>query len=144
MERIKLDVVKKLHKEFHHLSVAQLASKLSELELSVRACYHKFLDMDSNMLSWIMTVDSLFLFYQVCQHGINKNFLESSPFLQGLADNSGKKLADATIRRDVDVGEPNPDILRGEDVDGWVRDTTSQREEGHCRRDLPAHAGGVL
>ncbi|KAL3724379.1 hypothetical protein ACJRO7_029536 [Eucalyptus globulus] len=101
MERVKLDVAKKLHKEFNHLSVAELASKLSDLDLPVRACYHKFLDMDSNMLSWIMTVDSLFLFYQVCQHGINKSFLKSSPFLEGLADNTGKKLADATIRRDV-------------------------------------------
>ncbi|KAF8014166.1 hypothetical protein BT93_H0108 [Corymbia citriodora subsp. variegata] len=101
MERVKLDVVKKLHKEFHHLSVAELASKLSELDLSIRACYHKFLDMESDMLLWIMTVDSLFLFYQVCQHGINKDFLELSPFSQGLADNTGKKLPDATIRRDV-------------------------------------------
>ncbi|XP_030536553.2 putative UPF0481 protein At3g02645 [Rhodamnia argentea] len=101
MERVKLDVVKKLNKEFHHLSFAELVSKLSKLDLLVRACYHKFLDMDSDMLSWIMTVDSLFLFYQVCQHGVNKSFLDSSPFLEGLADNSGKKLADATMRRDV-------------------------------------------
>ncbi|KAI6695924.1 hypothetical protein NL676_023634 [Syzygium grande] len=101
MERVKLEVVKKLHKESSGSSFIELARKLNELNIYVRACYHKFLDIDDEMLSWIMTVDTQFLFHLLCQHSIGKKNLESYPFLLGLADHSGKKLAEDAILKDV-------------------------------------------
>ncbi|KAK3414524.1 hypothetical protein EUGRSUZ_H00384 [Eucalyptus grandis] len=101
MERVKLDVVKNLQKEFQHLSFAELKSTLSKLDIYIRTCYHKFLVMETDMLLWIMTVDALFLFDLLCQHGINKKTLQSSPYLQGLADHAGKKLTEDAILRDV-------------------------------------------
>ncbi|KAL3724380.1 hypothetical protein ACJRO7_029537 [Eucalyptus globulus] len=101
MERVKLDVAKKLHKESNGLSFTELVEKLTDLHLYVRACYHKFLDIDADVLSWIMSVDAQFLFHLLCQHAIGKRAPESSPFLGGLADHAGKKLAEDAILRDV-------------------------------------------
>ncbi|KAK3414520.1 hypothetical protein EUGRSUZ_H00381 [Eucalyptus grandis] len=86
MERVKLDVVKKLHKESSGMSFMELVRKLTDLHLYVRACYHKFLDIDADVLSWIMTVDAQFLFHLLCQHD---------------PDHAGKKLAEDAILRDV-------------------------------------------
>ncbi|KAK2631854.1 hypothetical protein EUGRSUZ_L02360, partial [Eucalyptus grandis] len=101
MERVKLDVAKKLHKESNGLSFTELVEKLTDLHLYVRACYHKFLDIDADVFSWIMSVDAQFLFHLLCQHAIGKRAPESSPFLGGLADHAGKKLAEDAILRDV-------------------------------------------
>ncbi|KAF8014142.1 hypothetical protein BT93_H0089 [Corymbia citriodora subsp. variegata] len=101
MERVKLDVVKTLHKESNGLSFTELAEKLTNLHLYVRACYHKFLDIDNEVLSWIMTVDAHFLFHLLYQHAIGKKTPTSSPFLGGLGDHAGKKLAEDAILRDV-------------------------------------------
>ncbi|KAI6695922.1 hypothetical protein NL676_023632 [Syzygium grande] len=101
MERVKLDVVKKLHKVFHSFSFDELEKLLRHLDPYVHVCYHKFLDMDDDMLSWIMTVDALFLFDLLCRHGIDKKTLESSSGFKGLADQVGKKLAEDAILRDV-------------------------------------------
>ncbi|KAL3724378.1 hypothetical protein ACJRO7_029535 [Eucalyptus globulus] len=89
MERVKLSD-----------SFSELTSKLSKLDLYVRACYHKFLDIDAKALSWIMTLDALFLFYLLCLHAMGKKIEPSSP-LWGLANSVGKKLAEDATLRDV-------------------------------------------
>ncbi|KAI3430183.1 WD_REPEATS_REGION domain-containing protein [Psidium guajava] len=101
MERVKLDVVKKILKEFRPMSFAELENLLGQLNPYVSACYHKFLDVEGDMLSWIMTVDALFLFDLLCRHRIGKEALKSPSFLPGLADQAGKKLAEDAILRDV-------------------------------------------
>ncbi|XP_010025902.2 putative UPF0481 protein At3g02645 [Eucalyptus grandis] len=100
MERVKLSVVKRLHRKSDRWSFSELTSKLSKLDLYVRACYHKFLDIDAKALSWIMTLDALFLFYLLCLHAMGKKIEPSSP-LWGLANSVGKKLAEDAILRDV-------------------------------------------
>ncbi|KAF8014168.1 hypothetical protein BT93_H0110 [Corymbia citriodora subsp. variegata] len=101
MERVKLAVVKKLHKECNGLSFIQLAEKLTHLHLYVRACYHKFLHIDDEVLSWIMTVDAHFLFHLLYQHAIGKKTLAPSPLLGDPADHACNKLTEDAILRDV-------------------------------------------
>ncbi|KAF8014141.1 hypothetical protein BT93_H0088 [Corymbia citriodora subsp. variegata] len=101
MERVKLNVVKKLHNEHKCESFHKLVEKLSKLHLYVRTCYHKFLDIDDKMLSWIMTIDALFLFHLLCLPAIGEKTPEPSSPLWGLAVLAGKKLAKDAILRDV-------------------------------------------
>ncbi|KAF5956838.1 hypothetical protein HYC85_004063 [Camellia sinensis] len=52
MERYKLAAASRLQKQFQSLEFEQLVDKLMEFEYKVRACYHKFLDLDRDTLLW--------------------------------------------------------------------------------------------
>ncbi|XP_076918015.1 putative UPF0481 protein At3g02645 [Bidens hawaiensis] len=45
-----------------------LIKKLKELDHVVRGCYHSYLDLDDNTLSWIVAIDGLFLINLLQEH----------------------------------------------------------------------------
>ncbi|XP_047339622.1 putative UPF0481 protein At3g02645 [Impatiens glandulifera] len=62
MERAKLATAARLQKQvFHSIEFKDLVHELNSLEYKVRACYHKYLDIDGETLTWVMAIDSMFL-----------------------------------------------------------------------------------
>ncbi|OWM87913.1 hypothetical protein CDL15_Pgr000330 [Punica granatum] len=78
-----------------------LTGKLERLDPYIRASYHKFLELNQDVLAWTMAIDGLFLFDFLCRNGIDKDFLKSSEHLKFLVDSRGRKLAEDAIMRDA-------------------------------------------
>ncbi|KAF7148222.1 hypothetical protein RHSIM_Rhsim03G0255300 [Rhododendron simsii] len=96
MERYKLAAASRLQQEFRSLEFKQLVSGLSGLEQRVRACYHKYLDVEGETIAWIMAIDGLFLLeFLRCYN--------SSPSITTahLVDSTGRKLAHEAVLGDV-------------------------------------------
>ncbi|GFS35767.1 transmembrane protein, putative [Actinidia rufa] len=73
MERCKLVAASRLRKQFNSLEFKYLVAKLNLVEQCVRACYHKYLDIEGDTLAWIMAIDGLFLldfFFHFNNHGL--------------------------------------------------------------------------
>ncbi|KAI8018239.1 putative UPF0481 protein [Camellia lanceoleosa] len=102
MERYKLAASTRVQKQFQSLKFKQLVDKLHELEYEVRACYHKYLDIDGETLAWIMAIDGLFLLDFLHSY-VNKNdgLSSSSSTTAHLVDAAGKKLAHDAILGDI-------------------------------------------
>ncbi|KAF7154105.1 hypothetical protein RHSIM_Rhsim01G0051000 [Rhododendron simsii] len=100
MERYKVAAATRVQKEFRSLEFKQLVDMLSEVEYKVRACYHKFLDIDGDTLAWIMAIDGLFLLDFLNSY-VNKKDCLSCTTTALLADASGKNLARSEILCDI-------------------------------------------
>ncbi|XP_023733997.1 putative UPF0481 protein At3g02645 [Lactuca sativa] len=62
MERYKVAAVKDLLNEDQLLAFETLViNRLKEKELMIRACYHKYINLDGDTLAWIIAIDGLFL-----------------------------------------------------------------------------------
>ncbi|KAG5564239.1 hypothetical protein RHGRI_000440 [Rhododendron griersonianum] len=101
MERYKVAAATRVQKEFKSLEFKQLVDVLSKVENSVRACYHKFLDIDDDTLAWIMAIDGLFLLDFLNSYVNKKDRLTSCTTTALLADASGKNLAQSEILGDI-------------------------------------------
>ncbi|KAH7861169.1 hypothetical protein Vadar_022527 [Vaccinium darrowii] len=101
MERYKVDAATRVQKEFKSLEFKQLVGKLNEVEYNVRACYHKFLDIDGDTLAWIMAIDGLFLFDFLNSYVNKKDSRTSCTTTALLLDASGKNLAQSEILGDI-------------------------------------------
>ncbi|KAM0017957.1 hypothetical protein Hdeb2414_s0027g00693781 [Helianthus debilis subsp. tardiflorus] len=87
MERFKISCAKSFFNQSHrgqgNIKFREiLIDKLKELDPVVRGCYHSYLDLDDNTLSWIMAIDGLFLI----------NLLQDS-----FVDHGNKKMVGDTI-----------------------------------------------
>ncbi|PSS21016.1 UPF0481 protein [Actinidia chinensis var. chinensis] len=91
MERCKLVAASRLRKQFNSLEFKYLVAKLNLVEQCVRACYHKYLDIEGDTLAWIMAIDGLFLL----------DFFSTSTTTAYLVDSTGRKLAHGSIVGDI-------------------------------------------
>ncbi|XP_057501649.1 putative UPF0481 protein At3g02645 [Actinidia eriantha] len=91
MERCKLAAACRLQKQFNSLEFKYLVAKLNLVEQYVRACYHKYLDIEGDTLAWIMAIDGLFLL----------DFFSTSTTTAYLVDSTGRKLAHGSIIGDI-------------------------------------------
>ncbi|KAK9280004.1 hypothetical protein L1049_013688 [Liquidambar formosana] len=109
MERHKLAAVKRAQTQFQdNLKFERIVDKLMELELNIRACYHKYLDLDGVTLAWMMAIDVSFLLDFLATFVDNKGIhtlssssstsTDPSPFI---FDSAGRRLAQDAILRDV-------------------------------------------
>lgn len=101
MERYKVAAATRVQKEFKSLEFKQLVDVLSKVVNSVRACYHKFLDIDDDTLAWIMAIDGLFLLDFLNSYVNKKDRLTSCATTALLADASGKSLVRSEILGDI-------------------------------------------
>ncbi|KAI8565686.1 hypothetical protein RHMOL_Rhmol03G0280100 [Rhododendron molle] len=96
MERYKLGAASRLQRDFKSLEFKQLVSGLSRLEYKVRACYHKYLDIEGETLAWIMAIDGLFLLeFLRCYNS------SASITTAHLVDSIGRKLAHEAVLGDI-------------------------------------------
>lgn len=96
MERYKLAAASRLQMQFKTLEFDQLIDKLLKFEYMVRACYHKYLDIEGDTLMWIMAIDGLFLL-EFLRIFTNKDDSEAAH----LVDSAGRKLSHDSILSDV-------------------------------------------
>ncbi|XP_076909249.1 putative UPF0481 protein At3g02645 [Bidens hawaiensis] len=90
MERYKISCAKSFFDGQGQIKFREiLIKKLKELDHVVRGCYHSYLDLDDNTLSWIVAIDGLFLI----------NLLQD---YFNLVDLGNRKVAgDTTLSRDL-------------------------------------------
>ncbi|KAH7835268.1 hypothetical protein Vadar_024576 [Vaccinium darrowii] len=109
MERFKLMAASRLQKDFKTLEFKELVKGLKQLEHRVRACYHKYLDIEGETLAWIIAIDGLF-FLDFLQA-----YTKSPSTTARLVDSTGRKLAFDSILGDLMMLENQiPIFLLGE------------------------------
>ncbi|KAJ4718559.1 Plant protein of unknown function (DUF247) [Melia azedarach] len=105
MERYKLAAAKRAQKHIHGDHKFQyVVDQLKELELQIRACYHKFLNISNETLAWMMAIDASFLLEFLQIYAIKEGKLSatsSSRSLSHLVDYAGTKAAHNAILRDM-------------------------------------------
>ncbi|XP_058208333.1 putative UPF0481 protein At3g02645 [Rhododendron vialii] len=106
MERYKLAAASRLQQKFGSLEFKQLVSVLSGLEHRVRACYHKYLDVEGETIAWIMAIDGLFLLEFLCRYNSSRSITTAH-----LVDSTGRKLAHEAVLGDVLMLENQIPIL---------------------------------
>ncbi|XP_024979842.1 putative UPF0481 protein At3g02645 [Cynara cardunculus var. scolymus] len=121
MERYKLAIAKSFfnqrypqqeNKKFQEL----LINKLKELDPIVRGCYHSYLDLDDNTLSWIVAIDGLFLL----------NFLQDY-----FVNLEGKKMQarDSILSRDLMLLENQIPLVILEEISKTIKYDSSEKIE---------------
>ncbi|CAK7344087.1 unnamed protein product [Dovyalis caffra] len=103
MERYKLVAAKRAQKQLESLKFSHIVDHLINLELKIRACYHKFLDFSNETLAWMMAIDASFLleFLQIyaIKEGITLTRVSSR--ISHLVDYAGRKSAHNAILIDM-------------------------------------------
>ncbi|KAK3039197.1 hypothetical protein RJ639_029054 [Escallonia herrerae] len=103
MERYKLGAAKRTQKQLQSLNFQHLVDHLTKLEPSIRASYHKYLDLRGETLAWMMAVDSSFLleFLQVYAAKEDRLLRRVTSRMSHLVDISMRKSAHHAILRDM-------------------------------------------
>ncbi|XP_059639279.1 putative UPF0481 protein At3g02645 [Cornus florida] len=103
MQRYKLAAAKRIQKQLQCLKFQNLVNQLIELELRIRASYHKYLDFNGETLAWMMAVDASFMleFLQIYALKEGKTLTRISSRISHLVDISGSKSAHNAILRDM-------------------------------------------
>nr|XP_043623316.1 putative UPF0481 protein At3g02645 [Erigeron canadensis] len=94
MERYKVAAVKAILSSDQVLAFESLViNRLKEKESMIRACYHKYMDLDNDTLAWIIAIDGLFLL------GLFGHYVDIAPLMPKTL------IHDGVIYRDVMVLE---------------------------------------
>lgn len=103
MGRYKLLAAKRVQKQLKPLKFQNLVDHLTECDLMIRACYHKYLHYDRETLAWIMAVDSCFLleFFNMFSVKESKQLFRISSIMSHLVDISGRKSGHNAIVKDM-------------------------------------------
>ncbi|KAL0441672.1 UNVERIFIED_CONTAM: hypothetical protein Sradi_0106100 [Sesamum radiatum] len=103
METYKVSAAKRNQGELKNLKLQHIVANLSEMELKIRACYHRPLCFGSEALAWMMAVDVSFLFefFEVCGVRKGKILTKVPSRLAHLISLSGHKTAHNAILRDI-------------------------------------------
>ncbi|XP_061946930.1 putative UPF0481 protein At3g02645 [Populus nigra] len=103
MDRYKLSAAKRSQKLLQSLKFRDLVEQLMKLESKIRACYHKYLNFNSETLAWMMAIDASFLleFLQVYDHRGPKMLSEVSSGMPHFLQYSYRKSSCNAILRDI-------------------------------------------
>ncbi|CAM8909640.1 unnamed protein product [Rhodiola kirilowii] len=103
MERYKIAAAKRAQRHLKNLKFDKLVEQLIGFESKVRACYHKYLDIDSETLAWMMAIDSSFLLEYLVVYATQegKELRRVSSRMTHLVDFAGRKSAHNAIVRDM-------------------------------------------
>ncbi|XP_034902224.1 putative UPF0481 protein At3g02645 [Populus alba] len=103
MERYKLAAAKRAQKRLESLKFSHIVDNLINLELKIRACYHKFLDFSNETLAWMMAIDASFLLEFLQIYAVKEGivFTRVSSRMSHLVDYAGRKSAHNAILRDM-------------------------------------------
>lgn len=103
MERYKLSAAKGMQKELQGLKFQDLVLQLIKLEPKIRACYHRYLNLNAETLAWMMALDASFLleFLHIYTLKEPKMLSRVSSRMSHLLDYSKRKSAQNAILRDI-------------------------------------------
>ncbi|KAI3524385.1 hypothetical protein L1887_03039 [Cichorium endivia] len=92
MERYKVAAVKALLNLDQVLSFESLViNRLKVMELMIRACYHKYMNLDGDTLAWIIAIDGLFLL------GVFRQYRDIAPLMPRKLINNGVLYRDIIV-----------------------------------------------
>lgn len=102
MQTHKLASTKRFQKQLQSLKIDNLVDQLTKLEQKIRACYHKFLDLNGETLAWMMIVDASFIleflqFYAMQEESRKVISSNMSHFVNYV----GRRLSPNAILRDI-------------------------------------------
>ncbi|KAK7340730.1 hypothetical protein VNO77_21441 [Canavalia gladiata] len=103
MERYKLASAKRFQNQLQSLRLEQIIGQLIRLEHRIRACYHKYLNFNSETLVWTMVIDASFLFEFLQVYTIQDGTMMPgvSSRMSHLVDFAGRKVAHNAILKDM-------------------------------------------
>ncbi|KAG6665427.1 hypothetical protein CIPAW_02G160200 [Carya illinoinensis] len=103
MQRYKLAAARRIQKQLQSRKYQNLVDQLTQLDQTIRACYHQYLDFNGETLAWMMAVDASFLleFLQTYAIQEGKVLTRVSSSMSHLVDYAGRKSAHNVILRDV-------------------------------------------
>ncbi|KAK3024226.1 hypothetical protein RJ639_044695 [Escallonia herrerae] len=136
MERYKVAAVKSFLNKEQVLNFQNLViDKLKTLEPIIRACYHKYMDIDGDTLAWIIGIDGLFLLDILGNYDIV------------IINSEGRKLSqDALLSRDVTVLENQIPTILLKELRKTLQIVSAEKDdddglismlEGFCRAHSP-------
>ncbi|KAK2378613.1 putative UPF0481 protein [Trifolium repens] len=97
MQSLKLASTKRFQKKIQSLKLDNFVDQLTKCEQKIRACYHKFLDLNGETLVWMMIVDASFLLDFL--HYAMKE--ETKELISSHMSHVGSKLSPNGILRDI-------------------------------------------
>ncbi|XP_059644042.1 putative UPF0481 protein At3g02645 [Cornus florida] len=102
-ERCKLAAAKRMQKKLHSINFHSLVDQLTQLELRIRASYHKYLDFNGETLTWMIAIDASFLleFLQIYALKQGKTLTREYSRISHLVDIAGRKSGHNAILRDM-------------------------------------------
>ncbi|KAM7473003.1 hypothetical protein LguiA_011186 [Lonicera macranthoides] len=115
MERYKISTIRSYFPSDEILNIHNLLiEKLMEIEPTIRACYHRYLDMDDETLAWIIAIDGLFLLHLLLNYS-RGNYTESRRLAQGallyrdvmVLENQIPVILLKEIRKTLSLSSPN-------------------------------------
>ncbi|XP_008228744.1 PREDICTED: putative UPF0481 protein At3g02645 isoform X2 [Prunus mume] len=103
MERYKVAAAKRTQKQLQCLKFQDLVEQLKKLEPRIRACYHKYLDVNGDTLGWMMAIAASFFLELLQIYGAKEGrvLTRVSSSMSHLVDVSGSKSAHHAILRDL-------------------------------------------
>ncbi|KAM7480306.1 hypothetical protein LguiA_028519 [Lonicera macranthoides] len=103
MERYKLAAAKRSQKQLQTLKFQHLVNQWKIFEPRIRACYHKYLDVNGETLAWMMVIDTSFLleFLQVYATKEGRVLRRVTSRMSHLVDVEKRKSAHNAILRDI-------------------------------------------
>ncbi|KAJ4718556.1 Plant protein of unknown function (DUF247) [Melia azedarach] len=105
MERCKLAAAKRAQRRLqddHNFDY--VVDELKELEIQIRACYHKYLNISNETLAWMMAIDASFLLEFLEVYSMKEDKLSantSTRSISHLVDYAGTKATHNVILRDI-------------------------------------------
>ncbi|KAL5559737.1 hypothetical protein UlMin_035948 [Ulmus minor] len=104
MERCKLTSANRVQKSFKRQSkLHHLVQTLEQNDITIRACYHSFLDYDKATLAWMFAIDASFLleFLQTYSAKKETSLVRISSKMNHLIDYTRRKTSHHAILRDI-------------------------------------------
>ncbi|KAK9130557.1 hypothetical protein Sjap_011044 [Stephania japonica] len=125
MERYKLAAAKRNQKQLQPIKFQHLVEQFLKMELSIRACYHKYLELNRETLAWMMAVDVSFLL-EFLQIFSNREGISSR--MHHLVDNAGAKSSYNTILQSPQITED------GDAIGSRKKDAESFENSSHVKQ----------
>ncbi|XP_023514999.1 putative UPF0481 protein At3g02645 [Cucurbita pepo subsp. pepo] len=103
MGRHKIAAAKRAQNRLQSRNFRDLVDKMTKYEQKTRACYHKFLNLNSETWAWMLAMDASFLleFLQTCTITKEYSLSRTSSKLSCSVDYDGRKPTDNAILRDI-------------------------------------------
>ncbi|GAU33108.1 hypothetical protein TSUD_259590 [Trifolium subterraneum] len=98
MQSHKLASTKRFQKQIQNLKLDNFVDQLTKFEQKIRACYHKFLDLNGETLVWMMIVDASFLLEFLQYYAMKE---ETKKLISSHMSHVGRKLSPNGILRDI-------------------------------------------
>lgn len=124
MERYKLSHAKRIQTRYKDPPPTLLVERLTKIEYKIRGCYYNYLDLDKDILAWMMAIDGLFLLEFLMNIKSVSNSSNRGMSGNNLGDPFGRKSTYNSILKDISMLENQiPILVLNEILRGYTETT---------------------